>query len=374
MSLLVGACGNKLPGPVKLQLGPRITGITYPTAAEYNAGDTFTFSVTTTGPAVVSYLWTFGGGAVPDTSTAANPTVTLVNPSTTADATYTVTVTVTDADNRSDTETAQYSVGPTLNQAPVFVDPAVPATGLGSTFNFTINDADGDDVAITLALTAGEGLGLAPTAIDAGAGNYGPFTVTLTNMSPDDIAYTVTITLDDGVNAAVSGTFSGTAEGFPTEADTIYVFAPSSVNVGDTFQVLCYASEPAQVVGYLNSVEIAYSAGLAPDSNSWNLGAPGGAQWEKDGSFWAASTDSLLEIGGGNFFLGPTVAVNVSPLGTPPNGVPAGTSGPLFNFMMEATAAGEQTLTFVHAGTNYLLPDTTMVYFANEVGATITVN
>ncbi|OGK09047.1 MAG: hypothetical protein A2Y63_01810 [Candidatus Riflebacteria bacterium RBG_13_59_9] len=375
LSLLVGGCGNKLPGPVTLQLGPRITGITVP--VDLNAGATFTFGVTTSGPPVVTYSWEFDGGAAPNTSTAVSPTVTLINPSTTDSATYTVTVMVTDADNRSDTETAEYTVGRTLNQSPSFVGAIGFAAAVNvGTVTFTIADPDDDDVAVTLELTAGTDLDLDVTAIDAGAGNYGPFEATLTNMTPDDIDFTLLITLDDDVNDPVTGELVDTVPGLSLIADAIYMFAPASVNVGDTFKVVVYASAPVNTVGYIDSIEIVYPAGFAPVTTSWNLGAVGGDTWAKDGNFWAASTDTLFEVATNLFFLGDTVAVNMSPMGASPAGVAAGTTGPLFSFDFTANAAGVQTLSFVHGGTHYLLTDgaTTAYFDGGEFGLDVTVN
>ncbi len=370
LSVLVSACGSKLRGWDVVQLGPRISGVTAPTAAN-NAGTNFTFAVQTTGPAVVSWEWSFGGGATPNAATTATPTVVLVNPSTTADASYSGSITVRDADNRSDTYDFTYVVGRTLNQSPVFV--GLPASITGN-FSFSIDDADDDPVTITLALTSGSGVTIAPMSINATSANYGPFNITVTNNGVEDAAITIGLTLNDGVNADVTDSVSGTIPGIALPTDSIVVVAPPSVNVGDTFMVTVYAGSLASALGYLNTVDIAYSSNIAPDTASWNLGSAGGAFDAKDG-YWAIVTDALLPPPTSLFFMTPGhVQVNVSLLGSPPTGAPAGHSGALFNLMFTANSAGAATLDFVPAGTNYFNPAGATQNFTTMVNAAVTVN
>jgi len=367
----VVACGSKLPGAWVVQLGPRISGVTAPTAANHD-GDTFVFGVTVSGPAVVAWSWNFGGGADPNTSTAGSPSVTLVNPSTTEDVTYHGTVTVTDADGRSDTFEFDFVVGRRLNSAPVFV--TVPAAITGN-FSFSINDEDGDPVAITLAVTSGTGVTIAPTSIAATSANYGPFDVTVTSGNVENTDIVITITLNDGVNADVVTTVGGTIPGITLPQNSI-VIVPSAttVNAGDTFLVTVYGGNLDFALGYLNTVDIAYSANVAPDTASWNLGAAGNAFDFKDG-FWASVTDALLPPPTSLFFMTPGhVQVNVSLLGSPPTGAAAGTSGALFNVMFTANTAGAGTFDFVATGTNYFDPSGATHDFTNLVNATVTVN
>jgi len=365
---LVVSCGSRLPGPRTIILGPRVTSVTTPSGL--NAGDSFTFVATVTGSMVTSWSWNFGGGANPNTSTAESPTVVLVNPSTTDDATYDASVTVMDADGRSYTYNFTFTVGMTLNQPPVFV--GLPTT-IDGDFSFSIDDPDGDDVAITLTLVSGD-VTVSPTTINATSANYGPFDITVSNSGVEDQAVEIEISLDDGVNAAVTDSVTGTVAGVALDPDTIYIVpSATEVNVGDTVQIVVYVGAIANPLGYLTSCEVAYSDHWTPDTESWNLGAPGGAELDKDG-FWAALPDSLLPVGGSMFWLGETLTVNVSALGSPPTGAPAGTSGALFSAEFTAAAAGTGTFDFVHEGTYYEEPDGTEHFFTTEVNASVTIN
>jgi hypothetical protein len=377
LSLLVTACGSRRPGPVLIQLGPRISDVDVPTGL--NAGDTFTFSVTTSGPDVVAWEWDFGGGATPNTSTAEMPLVTLVNPSRTDDATYTGTVTVWDADNRTDEMEFDFTVGRTLNTAPEFTDGPTFAAGAANdaTVSFTINDDDGDDVTITLALTAPDGVGISDTLIDATAGNYGPFDVTITNNNFEDADVTVDITLDDGTETT-DGSAGGTVTGITPDTSNSIIAVPSSTNVavGDTFTVIVYVYDLTSPAAYFNSIFLTYGDGLSPVSGTWNLGAVGGAEWDKDGSYWEGFPDALLPVNPGFLTLEPgAVVVNASAQGAGPTGSAVGAGGPLFNFQMTADTAGSYDLTFTTASTYYTEPDgSTQHSFDDEVGATITVS
>lgn len=370
LSLLVSACGSKLRGWDIIQLGPRIAGVTAPTAANH-AGENFTFAVQVTGPAVVAWAWDFDGGATPSTATTATPTVVLVNPSTTDDATYNGSVTVTDADGRSDTFDFTFVVGRTLNQSPVFV--GLPAS-IDGNFSFSIDDPDGDPVTITLALTSGAGVTIDPMSINATA-PYGTYNINVSNNGVEDAAITIGITLNDGVNPDVVDDVSGTIAGIALPVNSI-VIVPSAatVNAGDTFMVTVYGGNLDFALGYLNSVDFTFGANVAPDSSSFNVGAAGGAMDFKDG-FWADVPDALFPPATALFFLTPGhVQANISLLGSPPTGAPAGTSGALFNVMFTANTAGVCNLDFVPAGTNYFDPSGATHDFTNLVNATVTVN
>lgn len=365
---LVVSCGSRLPGPRTIILGPRVTSVTTPSGL--NAGDTFTFVATVTGSAVTSWSWVFGGGANPNTSTLESPTVVLVNPSTTDAATYDASVTVMDAEGRSYTYNFTFTVERTLNQPPVFVD--LPASITGN-FSFSIDDPDGDDVAITLTLVSGN-VTVSPLTIAATAANYGPFNITVSNAGVADEVVSIDISLDDGNNAAVTDNVGGTVAGVTLDPDTIYIVpSADTVNVGDNVTIVVYVGAIANPLAYLTSCEIDYGDNWTPDETSWNLGAPGGAELDKDG-FWAALPDSLLPVGGSMFWLGENLAVNVSALGSPPSGAPAGSSGAFFSATFAAAAAGTGTFDFVHTGTYYAEPDGTEHFFTAEVNATVTIN
>lgn len=379
LSMLVTACGSRRPGPVLIQLGPRISGVDVPDPAVNFGGEAFTFGVTTTGPAVVAWEWDFGGGAVPDVSTSSAPVVTLVNTDTVNNASYSGTVTVWDADSRYDEMDFDYEVGPMQNQIPEFTDgPTFATAGNTATVTFTIDDADGDDVTITLALTAPGSVGMSDDVINASVGDYGPFVVTLTNGSFDSADVTVDITLDDGTNT-FDGSAGGTIAGITPENPNSIIVVPSSTNVavGETFAVSVYVYDLTFAAAYFNSIFLAYGTGLAPVGGTWNLGAVGGGAWDKDGSYWEAFPDTVLAVGDALFLtIEPgAVVVNCSAQGAGPAGTPVGAGGPLFNFEMTANTAGTWDLTFTSASTYYTEPDgSTQHFFDDEVGATITVS
>ncbi len=384
LSILVTACGSRRPGPVVVVLGPSIASIAVPSGL--NAGESFTFSATTTGTDVVAWSWNFGGGADPNTSTLESPMVTLVNPSTDDPATYTVTLIVTDADGRTDTFTADYTVERTLNTPPGFVGDIVFATADNTaTVTFTITDADEDDVTITLVLTAPGSVGMSADVINATFGDYGPFVVTLTNGSFDEAAVTVDITLDDGTDTT-PGSAGGTIAGITPEMSNSIIVVPSAtaVSVGDTFTVTVYVYDLTSPAGWFNSTHIPYGDGISPvydpdpadPTTSWNLGAVGGGTWGKDGAYWTTFPDPILAAGEMLFLsIEPgAVVVNCSAQTATPTGSDIGAGGPLFNFQMTADTPGSWELTFTSASTYYTAPDGTQQFYDDEVSATITVS
>jgi hypothetical protein len=381
LSLLVTACGSRRPGPVVLQLGPRITDVDVPDPTVNFGNETFTFSVTTSGPAVVAWQWSFGGGANPNTSTAEMPTVTLLNTSYTDNASYTGTVTVTDADGRSDEMDFDYDVGPLQNSAPVFTDgPTFTAstTANTATVDFTITDAEADDVTITLALTAPAGVSISDAEIAATSADYGPFTVTVTNNNFEQASVTVDITLDDGA-LQTSGSVGGDILGMTPATSNAILAVPSATNVaaGDTFTVTVYVFDLTYAAAYFNSIFLTYGDGLSPVGGSWNLGAVGGGTWDKDGAYWEAFPDAILPVGDALFLTVEEGAVvsNCSAQGAGPTGSAVGAGGALFNFQMTADTAGSWDLAFQTADTYYTEPDgSTQHSFDTEEGATITVS
>lgn len=394
LGLLV-ACGSRLPGPRTIILGPRVTSVTTPT--DLNAGDSWTFVATVTGSPVTGWNWNFDGGATPNTSTAMSPTVVLVNPSTTDDATYNASVTVVDADARSYTYNFTFTVGETLNQAPVFV--GLPASITGD-FTFSINDLDGDDVAIALTLVSGN-VAVSPLTIAATSANYGPFNISVSNMGVEDEVVSIDISLDDGINDPVVDNVGGTVAGVDLDPDGIYILAPASVNVGDTFTVTVYASAVPNELLQLSSIMFNYGGDdatradyanwpLTVDPDSWDLGAVNDAgvapSWTKDGSFWEAYTPPVFVIGARLFSWDDynpdpalvdtpwaNISVNVS-TGAVAGGAPIGSSGPLFNINFTANAVGPVDLTFVEADTYYADSGGTEHGFTIYTGATVTVN
>jgi len=394
LGLLV-SCGSRLPGPRTIILGPRVASVTTPSGL--NAGDSFTFVATVSGSPIITWSWNFDGGATPNTSTAMSPTVVLVNPSTTDSADYNASVTVADADGRSYTYNFTFTVGETLNQAPVFV--GLPASITGN-FTFSINDADGDDVTIALTLVSGD-VTVSPLTIAATSANYGPFDISVSNAGVEDQDVTIDIALNDGHHDDVVDTVTGTVAGVVLDPDTIYMVpSADTVNAGDTLRVVVYAGAIANQLLVLNSVTFNYGGTddtranyqdwlLTVDPDSWNLGAPGGATWEKDGAFWNAWTPNPMDVGSFTRLFSwndmapdppekldtpwENVSVNVSPV-VQVGGAPAGTAGPLFNIQFTANAAGDVDFTFVEADTYYADADEVQHSFGHYVGATVTIN
>jgi hypothetical protein len=187
----------------------------------------------------------------------------------------------------------------------------------------------------------------------------------------------VDITLDDGTETT-DGSAGGTVTGITPDTSNSIIAVPSSTNVavGDTFTVIVYVYDLTSPAAYFNSIFLTYGDGLSPVSGTWNLGAVGGAEWDKDGSYWEGFPDALLPVNPGFLTLEPgAVVVNASAQGAGPTGSAVGAGGPLFNFQMTADTAGSYDLTFTTASTYYTEPDgSTQHSFDDEVGATITVS
>ncbi|HYE79708.1 MAG TPA: PKD domain-containing protein, partial [bacterium] len=109
---------------------PNITGVT-PNPPNGNAGASLTFAATNTGGAVTNWSWNFGGGASPNTSTAAGPVVTLGSAGS-----YAASVTGT---NASGSSTFNFTLTVTASSVPVItgVSPltanALRASAIGAT-------------------------------------------------------------------------------------------------------------------------------------------------------------------------------------------------------------------------------------------------
>jgi len=158
----------------------------------------------------------------------------------------------------------------------------------------------------------------------------------------------------------------------PEVTDTnMIILMPSRTEavVGDIIGVAVYAWDIAFPLGYLDSCEFAYTSGITPVEDSDNLGAPGGEQNAKDG-FWTIMPDNVMWL----LVDSPSVVVGVTPLGFPPIGVPAGTSGALFNLQFTAESAGTASLQFVHAETHYAEPDFTQHFFDVEVNGEVDIS
>ena len=161
----------------------------------------------------------------------------------------------------------------------------------------------------------------------------------------------------------------------PDSSDLIVLMSSREEgDVGMPLGVTVYAYDVAHALGYLATCEIPYDAVLEPEPVTWNVGVPPGSTWEKDG-FWSIVPEPLLVVPTYMFFLGDTVAVNVSPMGFPVTGAPPGSSGALFNFVFTPVSAGTTTLGFLHDTTYYIEPDAvTTRYFSEEIGEEVLIN
>ncbi|MBN2082418.1 hypothetical protein JW859_09455 [bacterium] len=143
--LFSGTPGDySMPDTGYRQQGLSIVGVT-PTSGNTNASTTF--YVTTAGETPTSYVWNFGGGASPNTSALASPTVTLTG--TPGYYSCSVTVTATSGNVKEDfTLTVNY-----YNEQPVASLIADPVSGLGPLLvnldASASSDPDGNDSNLT---------------------------------------------------------------------------------------------------------------------------------------------------------------------------------------------------------------------------------
>ena len=119
----------------------------------------------------------------------------------------------------------------------------------------------------------------------------------------------------------------------------------TTVEEGDILTVTVYANELANPLRLLDTAEISIGSDiLSYVEDSWNAGACGGEESEKDGIWSLFTSQRLLGCG--------TVGGGVWPA-SPSNEVPPGTSGALYNFRLQASATGTATLHFAHTYGRY---------------------
>jgi len=182
-----------------------VAGFTFAPAAPL-AGETVTFTNTTTGTAPVTYAWDFGDGA---TSTDMSPTHAYA-----AAGTYTVTLTAT---NAAGSDTATQDVTVTAGAVAPVAGFTWTAAGLDATFTNTTTGT----APITYAWDFGDGgtsTDLNPTYTYAVAGTY---TVTLvatnsegSDTATDDVTVTADVQLDEFYFVAAAANAEGAAGSF----------------------------------------------------------------------------------------------------------------------------------------------------------------
>jgi len=401
--LLVSACGRKLPAPLGIQLGPGVSLGTMPDAASNFGGEAFTFTATmTSGTGVTSWSWDFGGGAIPNTATgsgnSSSVNVTLVNPSLTADESYSGSFTATDV-NGSTTKTFEYTVGPTQNRAPT-----VTLTYADGVLTATAADEDGDELTFTFTVDSGD---VTVTPATIGPTSTYVQTATVAAAGFEDVDFTITVTVDDGMGGTDSDSVSDTLVTPKPPDNAIWMTVDkTTVAVGDTIVLTVWAYNTANPLRYLDSAMVEYEGfgvgGATLTTDTFNLGAVGGDAGDVDGFWTLVPGGNFGLVLGGISLFGPYdadyfvddvqvpagrkyIAVNVSPTFTgTPGEAPAGSTGALFNVTLTAETAGTAEFHFVHeysqsaggaiiAGTMYSSDENTHYSFVDDQSLEITV-
>ncbi len=358
--IVASACGNKLPGPGEIRLGPSITLGALPTADNHD-GDSFTFTATITGSGTISWSWSFGGGAVPDTASGSgggdiSVTVTLFNDSLTDDATYNGSITASDQFGER-TVDFTYVVGERLNQPPVIES----ATYSAGTITVVASDPDGDPLTYTYEVTSGD-----VVVTESGA------TATVT-VAPDvafpfgDFPFTVRVSVTDGKGGEDSADVTDTLSVATPPDNAIWmVFDRTSANVGDTIGVTVWGINLANEFRYLNSVHIQFDNNLGYVTGSFDPGDPGGG-WSTLDGIWALLSGVGILLPSSDGLFGPYpvtytedgtsftnrsyIEANISPTpetaGVDPTPAPAGSTAALFYFEFTADSSGEALVRFV---------------------------
>jgi len=339
-----GTIPNWIGGPPDVTVAP-------PTGMNGDADALWTVTwIDGTGPFRISM--NLGGGTTADVP-AGTPAVspftqvfTLVNPSTTVNATYTYTVTITDSQGYSGTATGLYTVGPS-EAPPQNIESAVYAEPV-----LTVTVGDPDDAQI-LTVYVTVPLGFAVDQASKVAAATGPLTASFIWSALDFLAgasgtTTVTVAGSDGIVHSTTDVQIQISP-FPPAADTLYAIPlQTRVAVGEPVTVVMLTGVPANPFQFMNGVGITIESDAHCLVNTLNYGAPGGQRGEVDG-FWSAMNppDFLwvedyiysFDIGGGRERWG----INVTPIG----GHDVTTSsGALFNIEFTFSEPGVKTFGF----------------------------
>jgi len=245
---------------------------------------------------------------------------------------------------------------PSVNRPPVIES----VSFVGDTITVIATDPDGDALSYCYIVLSGE------VVVSPQGDGSSALAATLLD---GEVACGVKVIVSDGRGGEDSATVRGVASAKPQQNSILMLFDRVSVGVHEPVTITVYAYELAEPLMYLNSAMIELN-GFAVDTadgkfdvNAMNLGALGGAVGFPDG-LWAdiADADYALfagclglfgphdasyfvdgeQVPAGRKFLG----VNVSPVFAT-GAIPAGSSGPLFNFTLVAESSGIATFKFV---------------------------
>lgn|GEM_PF-3171485 len=384
--LILAACGGSAGETLASEPpggpAPSIVEIVAPDAGRDASGDVFTFEVATTGSPVVGTRWMLGSGASPQISAGPSPRVILAN-FTEEPIESSGTVTVWDAEGRSDARVFSYSVGkerpnpvgPKVEDLPDIMLPE-PETNV-NVIPFTV-DADDDlpdgTVTVDVEVLDGSGVTVSPARIVLQNPVNEACEIEVTNTNVKRSCAVIGLFLQQSereTGEAFAGWVNGTRGIYhvPCGNDVIAI-EPSddTLQVGDTVDVRVAVYNLSNPVGYFNGIVLKYSHHLEPVAETWNVGAPGGSRWDKDG-FFDRYPDELFCIDPHtqDVFIQDAwgeIHVNISGIGGGITGAPAGCSGDVFNLTFEAVAAGRATIVFSEEDTFYSPPDNSEAYVA----------
>jgi hypothetical protein len=385
-----GGDGNSAPTtPAMSDEGaPRVVSVSAPRARECGSGEVFIYSAEAAGPEVDHWFWELGPGSSPQISVSPRPIVILHNhqPSE-ADADYSGRVTVWDNEGRASTTEFNYSVAYRAIPQTSFGELPETFTNNGSNgqaeIEFTVNLVDEREAVVELSVLEGDGVSVYPKriAIDYFSGYR--HRAVLTNSKPESretVLRLAIITQHGCVNRLVRGPVPG--KEYPAGSIAV-IPSECEVSVGDTFEVVVYITRLPVDALHFAAVEVYYTEGVAPVMESWNLGEPGGGQWEKDG-ITALIPQRILAMNledTESVFIHQDmslVAVGICSITNgveDPQPVPAGSSGALFNLKFQATEAGTAKLWFREDCTFVYSDDTsTPAPYTQYIGAEVTVN
>ena len=333
--------------------GP-IVGATFTQATTWNAGLAATLTVNWNGgTAPYTIQAAMGGGTTENIAAGTAATSPFTQDFTLVEGgPFTWTVTITDTTGLSGMATGEYTVGATLNQAPVIDDTDFTAGVL----TVTVSDPD-SDTPLTVTVSAVTGATVDATSVDATATGEAVF-----NWTADDpftgVDGTTTVTVTDPGGATDTADVNIVIDPIEiTLAEGALAAVPmaASAAVGDTVTVLVVSGDfpAAAAFNYLNGCAVTVNDGGEYVDGTFNIGSIGGAQKDIDGiwatmdpapttffvpeDFMMKATDVMVDSSM-DFF-----GFNATPIGA--GEVTNG--GDLINFGVEFDAAGTYTFGFI---------------------------
>lgn len=358
---------------------PRAAVVFVTVPAGMNGGAEFPWTVTwTTSNVPFTIEMDMGGGTtadVPEGTPAVSPfaqTFTMVNPSTTEDATCTYTVIITDAYGQSGVATGTYIVGPIPNEAPS-IDDISYADGV---LTVTVSDRD-ESGALSVDVELPEGMLVDATPKDAAqvSGATATFNLGAADVfagASGDVMVTVTDSLGATDTDTITVIIYGINQQVPAGALWAVAMSPTATVGGDPVTVVILTGDlPADApFNYCDGVGFTINEGADYARYSYNYGAPGGAWDEMDG-IWG--TMSPIPTG----FIWSMDMIAWTPLDDDPtmgridlwaspyvgSGITDVTDGAILNFGLEFSEPGVYTLGFQYfedvRRTFYSSPDAT---------------